>query len=352
MRSPYPVTIALEGGGSFGAFTWGVLERLLDVPALRIEVVSGASAGAMNAAMMVQGLSIAGPQQAKRELERFWRRVAAESVDLAFSFRGWMDIAGRLFAETMRRNGLRPQPAFTVNPLRAILDDLLDVASFRQPHAPRLVVSATRVRTGESRLFTNDEIGVDVLLGSACLPTLFPTVQIGGEAYWDGGFSSNPPLRPLIEAGAPSDVIIVRTTPLERPDIPSTGAEVAARTTELAFGAALRQELRSLAVAQRMLKPVPFLPMALARLRDARIHMIGAEAEFRSLPTGRRLETTWSFLSTMRGLGNEAATAWLSANLESIGRRSTIAPSLFEGSRLDELDQGAGVARLRRAAFR
>ena len=134
------------------------------------------------------------------------------------------------------------------NPLRSILDDLLDPAAFRLPGAPELVVAATSVRTGEARLFHDAEITVDVLLASACLPQLFASVKIDGESYWDGGYASNPPLRPLIEAGVPPDVLIVRSTPLERPERPSSAAAIQQRVNEITFGAALRSELRSLAL--------------------------------------------------------------------------------------------------------
>jgi NTE family protein len=344
-HGPWPVTVALEGGGAHGAFTWGVLERLLDEPRLRIEVLSGASAGAMNAAMVAQGLAIDGPKEAKRQLDAFWRRVADDARMFALPFGGWTELAQRWLSPLVESMNL----ARSINPLRSILADLLDPSALRRPAAPRIVVSATSVRTGEGRLFTNHDITVDTLLASSCLPTLFATVLIEGEAYWDGGFSSNPPLRPLIEAGTPSDVIIIRTTPLERHAVPSTSRDVTERANELTFGTALRQELRSLAVAQRSLRLLPVLPTTLRRLRDARIHIIGADAEFCSLPAGSRLDTAWSFLTRMRTLGNEAAQSWLADNLGSVGRRSTIATSLFEGPRLADFEASLPAA-LRRHA--
>jgi len=334
-----PVTLALEGGGSLGAFTWGVLERLLDVPGLRIDVVSGTSAGAMNAAMLVQGLATGGPAAAKRLLETFWHRVAIASGSLPGPFGTWLHLVGGAMApvvDVMRHTGAALQPGvarISSNPLRGILTELLVPGVFGQPGAPELVVAATRVRTGEARLFRGREVTVNALLASACLPQLFPAVEIDCEAYWDGGYTSNPPLRPLIEAGAPADVLIVRAKPLERPDTPTGTIAVQERVNEITFGSALRGELRTLAVAQTLLEGVSNVPAPLARLRDVRLHMIGAEAAFQAMPGGSRQDPTWTFLTEMRELGHRTADRWVTENLASIGARSSLDMSLFAGPR-------------------
>ncbi|WP_158601010.1 patatin-like phospholipase family protein [Teichococcus wenyumeiae] len=322
------VTLALQGGGSLGAFAWGVLDKLLDVPGLRIGVVSGASAGAMNAAMLAQGLATGGPAEAKRLLEAFWRRVAMSSgspdvtgaADWLFPFSGIMADALRQTTKGLARQQINP---LGLNPLRAVLDGLFDPSVLGRDGAPPLVVSATRVSSGEARLFQDAEITTEVLLASSCLPQLFPAVEIEGEFYWDGGFSSNPPLRSLIEAGAPSDVILVRTTPQERPVMPTSGAAILERTEELTFGAALRQELRSLASAQRLIADLPATSETLERLRDARLHVIGAEEEFRALKIGSHQDASWAFLQEMRELGHRAAEDWLATDFAGVGHRST-----------------------------
>jgi NTE family protein len=328
---PLPVTIALEGGGSLGAFAWGVLDRLLDVPDLRIEAVSGASAGAMNAAMLVQGLANGGPERARYLLDVLWRRVAMASGSPDLDMARWAPGLVNMFMgpaiDAVRRAALlhyQPSPLLP-NPLRFVLDGLLDSSVFGRDGAPMLVVSATSVRTGEARMFVDEEITVDALLASACLPHVFPAVRIGGEAYWDGAYASNPPLRPLIEAGAPSDIIVIRSTALERPDVPVQPSRIIDRVSELACGGALRQELRSLAIAQRMLPEVPDLPMGgvLARLRDARVHMIGDDHTFRSLHGGSELDPSWGFLAQMREAGHAAAERWLASNLPALGRHSS-----------------------------
>ncbi|MBV9749128.1 MAG: patatin-like phospholipase family protein, partial [Acetobacteraceae bacterium] len=315
-----PITLALEGGGSLGAFTWGVLDRLLEVADLRIAVVSGTSAGAMNGAMLVQGLATGGPPAAKQLLETFWRRVAIAAGSLPGPLNAWLNAVTGAIAPVVdiaRHAGAALSPGVSrtgINPMRGILTELLDPAAFSRPGVPELVVAATRVRTGAVRLFRGAEVGVDALLASACLPQLFPPVEIGGEAYWDGGYASNPPVRPLIEAGAPSDVLIVRTTPLERLSTPTGAMAVQERVNEITFGSALRGELRTLALAQALLAAVSDLPTPLARLRDARLHMIGAEAEFQAMHGGSRQDPTWTFLSEMHGLGVAAAERWLADN--------------------------------------
>lgn len=307
-----PVTLALQGGGSLGAFTWGVLDRLLDAPELRIEAVSGTSAGAMNGAMLVQGLAAGGPAEAKRLLEQLWRGIAAGSGLLDSSSGGggdWLQSAFSAALPTMM-DAMRQTAkgllgghvgSLGLSSLRGVLDGLLDCSVFGRPGTPALVVAATRVRTGEARLFRDAGVTVDAVLASCCLPQLFPAVEIDGEPYWDGGYASNPPVLPLIRTGCPSDVIVVRTTPEERPELPMDPMAVYERVNELAFDASMRQELHALAVAQELLTDLPAVPGPLSRLREAWLHMIGAEQEFRALGRGSYLDTSWTFLQRMHG---------------------------------------------------
>ena len=332
---PTPITLALQGGGSLGAFTWGVLDRLLDRPELRIQAVSGASAGAMSAAMLAQGLATGGPAEAKRLLEDFWCRVAITpgcpdpATDLLLPLTELIAPVVDALRHTttgLSRDQLNP---LGLNPLRGVLDELLDASAFAKRGAPMLAVSATRVRTGEARLFHGTAVTADVLLASACLPQLFPAVEVEGEPYWDGGYASNPPLRALIVAGAPADILVVRTMPMERFDVPTSAAALVDRTNELAFGASLRHELASLAFAQRVLADLPQVSQVLGRLRDTRLHMIGAEEAFRALKGGSHQDPTAAFLQEMRKLGHEAADQWVADNLDLIGVRSTVDLSAF-----------------------
>lgn len=339
-----PITLALQGGGTLGAFTWGVLDVLLDVPSFRVEAVSGTSAGAMNAAMVVQGLATGGPVEAKRLLEAFWKQVAVAAGPAKGNAPLWLlplslmmapvKDAARSMAPALSPSQINP---LGINPLAEVLEELLDPTAFSLPGAPKLVVAATLVRTGEARLFVGAEITAQVLLASACLPQIFPVVEIDGESYWDGGYSSNPPICALVEAGAPADVILVRTTPVDRIQAPeSDAAGVRERTAEVGFGAALLNELRSLAFAQRMLADQPGIAQpALERLRDARLHMIGAEDEFRALKGGSVQDPSWAFFEQMRAIGHRAGERWLSEHLAAVGTRGTVDLAFFAGQELD-----------------
>ncbi|HYZ61621.1 MAG TPA: patatin-like phospholipase family protein [Acetobacteraceae bacterium] len=336
------ITLALEGGGALGAFAWGVLDRLLEHPELDIQVVGGTSAGAMNGAMLVQGLKRGGPKEAKRLLESFWQRVAIASGSLPGPFAPWLHLVSPV-VDAVRNAGaaLNPHGRVGINPLRGILSELLDPAVLQAPGPPELIVAATRVRTGEARLFRGEELSADALLASACLPQLFPAIEIDGEAYWDGGYTCNPPVRHLIEMGAPSDVLIVRTAPLERATVPSGATAVKERVNEITFGSALRSELRTLAVAQSTLAALTDVPEPLARLRDARLHMIGPEsAEFHSMHAGLLHSPDWTFLSNMHRLGAACADRWLIEHGDDLGTRSTLDLAPFAGT------TGGGVARV------
>jgi NTE family protein len=334
ITSPRPITLALEGGGALGAFSWGVLDRLIEHPELRVEVVGGTSAGAMNAAMLAQGLKTGGPEEARRLLETFWQRVAISAGSVPGPLGQWMHLVSPV-VDAVRHAGAAlcaPSPV-AINPLRGILAEMIDPEVLQSAGAPELVVAATMVRTGEARLFRGEELSVDALLASACLPQLFPAVEIDGESYWDGGYTCNPPLRHLIETGAPADVLIVRTTPLERTTRPSGSAAVKERVNEITFGSALRGELRTLAVAQPTLTQVAKLPAPLARLRDARLHMIGPEtAEFQAMHAGLMHTPDWNFLSGMHKLGSEAAERWLAAHEDDVGVRSSLDIRQFAGN--------------------
>ena len=236
------VDLALQGGGSHGAFTWGVLDRLLEEPWLRIDGISGTSAGAMNAVVLTSGYEAGGPEGARAALEEFWRRVSHSAqfnpirrspLDILLGrwtldtspFFVVFDMAARLFSPY----NLNPQG---VNPLREILADCVDFA--RVAKSPiRLFVTATNVRTGRGRVFRNGELTAETLLASACLPTLFQAIEIDGEAYWDGGYSGNPTITPLVRECSSKDTLLVAVNPIERQGTPRSAREILDRLNEV-----------------------------------------------------------------------------------------------------------------------
>src|ERR1700731_376712 len=263
-REPVLVDLALQGGGSHGAFTWGVLDRLIEEPWLRIEAISGTSAGAMNAAVVADGWTEGGAEGARAALETYWRRVSRAA---AFS-----PLQRSPLDRLMGRWTLPPPPAYVamdlmarvlspydlnplgLNPLRTILVESIDFD--RLAAAPiKLFITATNVRTGRGRIFRNAQITPDVLLASACLPTMFQAVEIEGEAYWDGGYSGNPTITPLVRECSSRDTILVQINPRERLEPPRTASEILDRLNEISFNSPLMKELRMIALLRQVADP-------------------------------------------------------------------------------------------------
>ncbi len=253
MRMKSPVALALQGGGVHGAYAWGVLDRLLD-DGLAVDRVCGTSSGALTAAMLVQGLVKGGVAGARGEMRRLWESVGQANALSPMQGHPMSGIAGWDFGhllwqgvETALRmfspSQLNP---FNHNPLRPMLLDLLDLDALAHPSAIPLTVSATDVETGAATLWTNREIGVDVLLASSCLPFVFHAVDVDGRAYWDGGYSGNPPLAPLLRPRPPAELVLIRAQPSRRSGTPSTPAEILNRVNEIACAAVLEAELATL----------------------------------------------------------------------------------------------------------
>jgi NTE family protein len=260
------VDLALQGGGSHGAFTWGVLDRLLEEEWLEIEGISGTSAGAMNAAIFVQGLCQGGRDGARQALDSFWRNAAGrmansplQNTPLEKAIWGhdltW-SVAYQTF-ETLTRvmspYQLNPTP-FEFNPLRQVLEEEIHPEILRHGKGPKLFISATSVRTGKPRVFARHEVTVDTLLASACLPQFFKAVEIDGEPFWDGGYLGNPALWPLYEQGGPPDIVLVQLNPIVRDELPTRPTEIVNRLNEISFNASLMAEMRAIDFVQRLLE--------------------------------------------------------------------------------------------------
>jgi NTE family protein len=327
-RKPVPVDFALQGGGSHGAFTWGVLDRLLEEPWLSIEAISGTSAGAMNAAVLADGWLKDGAEGARAALAAYWRRVSDAAAFSPFQ-RTPMD-------KLMGRWSLDHSPAFLAmdlltrvaspydlnpmgyNPLKPILEESIDFPALARSPI-KLFVTATNVRTGRGRIFRNGEITADVLLASACLPTMFQAVEIGDEAYWDGGYAGNPTLTPLIRESTARDAILVQINPRERADVPRSAAEILNRLNEISFNSSLMKELRMIALLREVADPGTGEGARWAGMRAHRI-MTDTLAE---LGASSKLNAEWDFVTMLHADGRRAASAFLDAHGEDVGRRST-----------------------------
>jgi NTE family protein len=327
--TPLIVDLALQGGGAHGAFTWGVLDRLLEESWLQIDGISGTSAGAMNAAVLTDGFAEGGAEGARSALERFWRRVSKAALMSPFRrtpldvlLGRWtldhspmfvaVDIASRLFSPY----DLNPGGA---NPLEAVLAECIDFD--RLAKAPiKLFVTATNVHTGRGRVFRNAEIRPDVLLASACLPTMFQAVEIDGQPYWDGGYAGNPTLTPLVRECRSDDTILVAINPVERPGTPRSARDILNRLNEISFNAALIKELRMIAMLRQVADPGNSEGARWARMR---IHLVSSPMMI-ELGYSSKLNAEWDFLEVLRDEGRRTAGAFLEARAGDLGRRSTL----------------------------
>ncbi len=322
------VDLALQGGGSHGAFTWGVLDRLLEETWLEIDAISGTSAGAMNAAVLIDGWTEGGRAGARAALDAYWERVAKAAVHSPLQRTLFDRMAGRwtlnsspvfigfdLLSRLFSPYDLNP---FGLNPLKDILADSIDFG--RLARSPiKLFITATNVRTGRGHIFRNAEISPDVLLASACLPTMFQAVEIDGEAYWDGGYAGNPTITPLVRESNAQDTILVQINPRERPGTPRSASEILNRLNEVSFNSSLMKELRMIALLRQVSDPGQGEG---ARWAGMRTHRIMSDV-LADLGYSSKMNAERDFLWMLRTEGRLAASAFLEAHSDDIGQRST-----------------------------
>jgi NTE family protein len=301
------LSLALQGGGAFGAFTWGVLDRLLEEEHITFDAVSGASAGAMNAVLLASGLAQGGPEEARASLERFWRKVsdAGRPSRLASSNAALTAMAPRL--SPYQFNPL------DLNPLRDILTGEVDFDAVRTDAPVRLLLGTTRVSDGALRIFGTEEVTEDVVLASACLPHLHRAVTIEGEPYWDGGYAANPPLIPLVTATKASDVLVVQIVPSNGSELPTTSSEIDKRLNQITFSSSLQKDLEALAMMTKLsqAESEPSNSRLGRKLQRLQLHRIAAEDHVDGLSGSKFTDTDWAFLLHLRDQGRAAADTWL-----------------------------------------
>ncbi len=328
-RDPVLIDLALQGGGAHGAFTWGVLDRLLEESWLGIDGISGTSAGAMNAAVLVLGHARGGAQGARAALEDFWRRVSDAArfspfrrSPLDILMGSWsLDNSPMFIAFDMASRVFSPYDlsASGANPLAAILREVIDFDELAR--APiHLFITATNARTGRGRVFKNAEVNADVLLASACLPTLFRAVMIDGDPYWDGGYSGNPTITPLVRDCQSHDTILVQINPVERAGLPSSAREIMNRLNEVTFNASLLKELRMIALLRQVADPGNGEGRMWAQMR---IHRISSDLMV-ELGYSSKLNAEWPFLCMLRDEGRKAAERFLADHGDDLGKRSSL----------------------------
>jgi NTE family protein len=325
------VNVALQGGGSHGAYSWGVLDALLEDERLEIGAISGASAGAMNAVVFAEGFATDGRAGARRKLHEFWLSVSQEQV-LSPAQRKWFDayFGGFSFSASPAfqwfdafTNYASPYDfnPFNINPLRDHLAKMVDFDLLRRSDDLKLFIAATNVHTGKGEIFRRNILTVDHVMASACLPRLFQAVEIGGVPYWDGGYAGNPPLWPLFYETDCNDAIIVQINPIERDATPRTPRDIVDRVNEISFNSGLLAELRAVNFVTRLLDQGALDPK---RYKRVNLHRIGGDGKLESFGAATKIDTSWTFLQTLRELGRESAKHWLSHNFAAIGQRSTL----------------------------
>jgi len=324
-----PINLALQGGGAHGAFTWGVLDQLLEDGRLEIEGISGASAGAVNAVMLADGLIHGGPDEARQRLADFWRAVSVDGhlpdlqrsvVERLFPFVAREGLWLGAMARMLSPYDLNP---LNINPLKELIERFVDFEAIRRDQGLELFISATNVHTGELRVFTRAEVSAEAVIASAALPLLFRAVEIEGVPYWDGGYTANPPLVPFLRTTAAEDALIVQINPRERREVPTRTREIVSRVNEIGFNASLLSELRGVAFINGLIDqgrlPRGTRPGEFRRLR---LHRIGMQDLGESAPG--TLKTDYEDFEMLRKLGQRATRRFLDAHFEDIGRRSTI----------------------------
>lgn len=325
------VNLALQGGGSHGAFTWGVLDRLLEDGRVEFDSICGTSAGAMNAVVMAAGWAEDGRSGARARLDAFWERIAdvgafspiQRSVVDALMGNWRIDTTPGYVALDILGRVLSPYQTnpLNLNPLRDVLAGVVDIDLARFASGIKLYLCATNVHTGKVKVFDNAELSIDAVLASACLPFLFQAVEIDGQHYYDGGYMGNPAIYPLAYNSDCRDVLIVQINPLHRPEVPKTAPEILDRVNEITFNSSLMREMRAVHFVNRLIAAGKLDPEA---YRITRIHMIETDAEMASMHASSKLNPERLFLRHLRDIGRRVAGEWIEQHLSCVGVESSV----------------------------
>ena len=334
-----PVNLALQGGGAHGAFTWGVLDRLLEDGRIDIEAISGTSAGAMNAVVLAAGLQRGDRDGAREALHAFWSAISQAGraspiqrspIDVFMGNWSLDTSPSYLFFDLLSRvvspYDLNP---LDINPLRSVLEDTVDFDAVRGCDRVKLFISATNVHTGRGRVFRCPEITADVVMASACLPTLYKAVEIDGVPYWDGGYLGNPALHPFFYECTSPDIVLVQINPIERNETPRSARDIMNRLNEITFNASLMNELRAVEFVSRLIDEGA---LAEGRYRKVLLHVIHGEEPLKAMSASSKLNAEWAFLTTLRDLGRDAAGRWLDEEYADLGvRQACDVREMFSG---------------------
>ena len=338
-RTQKSINLALQGGGAHGAFTWGVLDYLLEDGRLRIAGVSGTSAGAMNAVALADGYTRAGPEGARKALHHFWECMSqsARSSPLQRTpmdrLTGNWGLENNPFYHFMNALSGVASPyqlnPMNINPLRDLVESSIDFEMVRNCTAFELFISATNVETGKVQVFPRAQLTADMVMASACLPHVYQAVEIDGVPYWDGGYMGNPSLFPLYGKTGADDIVVIQINPIERKGAPRTAQEIHNRMNEISFNASLLKELRAIDFVDRLIDQGK---LSTDHYRPVKIHLIENEAALKPMGASSKMNVEWDFLTRLRDIGRATAATWLDTTYDRIGKQSTVdLRAMFQG---------------------
>jgi NTE family protein len=325
------VGIALQGGGAHGAFTWGVLDRLLEEEAIVADAMCGTSAGALNAVTCAYGLHIGGPTKAKELLEQLWRKV---SLTGSYLFKPGM------FDKTYGNGDIYNSPGYIMfnaitqvlspynfnplnyNPLRDILNDLIDFKELQVYNKKKLFICATNVKTNRAKIFSNQDITVDAVLASSCLPQLFQAVEIDGQYYWDGGYMGNPPISPLINNTNLKDIVLIKINSININSVPTSARDIADRVNEISFNSSLINEMKLIHYRNQLIRN-GVLKEDNKTNREIFVHTISGYEALSQLKYSSKMNTSWDFLIDLKEKGRQIVEKWIQTDYHEVGLKST-----------------------------
>ncbi|ARG99391.1 patatin-like phospholipase family protein [Legionella micdadei] len=335
MRSkPKTINLALQGGGTHGALAWGILDKLLEDGRVQFEGISATSAGATNAAVLAHGLVTGGNEGARESLYKFWKTISdvgqiynpirITPLEELWGIKPEYSMSYLLFnllTEIFSPAQLNP---LNINPLINILNDQVNFDKIKSSNKVKIFISATNIRTGKIKIFDNQELSVDAIMASACLPFLFQPIRINDDYYWDGGFMGNPALYPLIYNSQCTDILILHINPIYREKVPETATEILNRMNEISFNSSLMREMRAVAFVSKLLDEGWFKDAYKRRMKRMLIHAIRTDVIMEKYSVASKLSPSWSFISHLFEEGRKEGEKWLKQNLRYIGKKSSI----------------------------
>lgn len=328
------INLALQGGGAHGAFTWGILDKLLEDGRLIFDGVSATSAGSMNAVVLAQGLMDGGNEGAREALHNFWLAMSEYGQRIGITSHSFMDyflepylkvpVNFYLFNSLMSVFSPYQFNPMNYHPIREVLEKSIDTEKLKKNSRIKLFICATNVQTGRIRIFNEEELSINAVLASACLPKLFQAVEVNGEYYWDGGYLGNPAIFPLIYETDVKDILILHTVPIVREAVPMNVVEVDSRLREISFNSSLMREMRAIAFVTKLIDQGWVKDEYMHNLRRLYLHCIRADDFLLKYPAASIYVPDWNFLVELRDLGRQSATKWLEKHFDAVGKKNTV----------------------------